>query len=133
METELNPGDRVHWIGRPGTFVVEPLAQHRVQIRSEQEGTIFTPLASELTRISPDVPLFRVGQRVAIKNGQKDHLEIAEIEYHYRLRCLPHNAGLDGEIEFKGGLTHCTYSEADLGAVPDEVVCPTCGGKVADG
>ena len=115
METELNPGDRVHWIGRPGTFVVEPLAQHRVQIRSEQEGTIFTPLASELTRISPDVPLFRVGQTV-------------------RRISLPNRVGTVVQLEARVNWADAIYENVSFGvleAVPE--VCQTCGGKVADG
>ena len=134
MSEQIKVGEWVHHDPKDMDGVL--LATHHEWAWVDYGGRFpLCELRENLTRIEPAVPqpLFRVGQRVAIKNGQKDHLEIAEIEYHYRLRCLPHNAGLDGEIEFKGGLTHCTYSEADLGAVPDEVVCPTCGGKVADG
>ena len=139
MTDELRVGDRVKSICHEGGtllgFHTNREGQRWAWVEWDDMAECYGCQLQDLTRISPDVPQpkYRVGQRVAIKNGQKDHLEIAEIEYHYRLRCLPHNAGLDGEIEFKGGLTHCTYSEADLGAVPDEVVCPTCGGKVADG
>ena len=121
METELNPGDRVHWIGRPGTFVVEPLAQHRVQIRSEQEGTIFTPLASELTRIEPaePQPKYRVGQGVRQRSTGEQAI-VGEILHP-----------ISYKVKWPDGGEN-QYGEDDLEAVPG--ACPTCGGKgVADG
>jgi len=137
---EIEIGDRVHHRCWQSDYEVVAINNGYAWLRTKDASKGVLAALFNLYRIAPDVPKpkFRVGQPIAIKNGQKDHLEIAEIiplgGFSYRLRCIPHNEGLDGEIVFKGGLTYTTYKEWELMPLPEAVpeVCPTCGGKVAD-
>jgi hypothetical protein len=123
-ENEIRVGDRVRdGCNEPGTVIGlhAGRSDRWAWVEYDEGNRCYGIRVGLLTRIEPAVPeaLFRVGQRVRLKNDALDFPgEMGQVIHL-------------GYYVSRSGHWGTWVVERKLEAVPE--VCPTCGGKVADG
>jgi len=115
MSEQIKVGEWVHHDPKDMDGVL--LATHHEWAWVDYGGRFpLCELRENLTRIEPAVPqpLFRVGQRV-------------------RRISLPNRVGTVVQLEARVNWADAIYENVPFGVLEAVPVCPTCGGKVADG